>query len=48
MTTPSTAVKPVPSATTRSRAYLVYPVAFLGSVALMDNYVSGITSLALS
>ena len=47
MTTRTIPVEPAQPVETRSRGYLIYLVVFLGSVALMDGYISGIKSTAI-
>lgn len=47
MSTPSAIVEPAQSVSTRGRGYLAYLIVFLGSVALMDGYVSSIKSTAI-
>ena len=47
MTTRTISVEPAQPVETRSRGYLIYLVVFLGSVALMDGYISGIKSTAI-
>lgn len=47
MTTPSASDQPSVTFAARSRGYLAYLVVFLGSVALMDGYLSGVKASAI-